>query len=362
MNITGDHEINFTNSNVQGLYIDHVDCNYFPTNVKDFFPNLELLQISFSKMNFIVEGNFIGLPELKFVRINTNVQIYILPENIFKGAENIQDLKMYSNYIRKIHENAFRGLKMLENLELSKNLLSVIEPNTFKDLVSLRTLHLSENSIVELSSKLFQNNLLLEKLFIRSNKLTTINNDLFLPLILLKEANFDGNVCIDNDAPADLSIEDLKTEINENCTGLQKIPIPQNIEQKVDENHEEIKEQFQILKDEFKVYFNKTYINEMNKTDLSNITDVLIGMQDEFKPVMKQINDTISKTQENLRLISDKSSENWTIVRNMFLILIFIIVVIVVTVVSYIAYNKMKSKKKLRYRAQNFPLSEDLID
>lgn len=361
MNITGVHENDLSNTNVQGLNIDHADCNYFPTNVKDFFPNLELLQISFSKLNYIVEGNFMGLSELKFVRINSNVQIFNLPENTFKGAENIQDLKMYSNYIRKVHENAFRGLKNLENLELSKNLLSVIELNTFKDLISLKTLHLSENYIVELSSELFKTNSLLQKLFIRSNKLTTLHADLFLPLIYLKEANFDGNVCIDEDSPADLSIEDLKTEINENCTGLQKIKmISQNIEQKANENHDGLKEQFQIFKNEIKVFFNKTFISELSKKD--NITDVLIGMQDALKPVMIHINDTISKNQENVQTISDKSSENWTLVRNMFLILILIIVVIVVTVVSFIAYNRIKTKKILRCRAQNFPMSEDLVD
>ncbi|CAO1373388.1 unnamed protein product [Diamesa hyperborea] len=255
-----------TYDHVLGLYINDQLCNYFPANVKEFFPHLELLQISHSLMNFIEKGNFNGLQELKFVRIISN-KISNIPENTFMGAENIIDLKMYSNQIRTIDENAFRGLAKLENLEISKNYISSIELNTFKDLVSLKYLHLSENKIVELPSKLFETNLKLRKLFFRSNKLTTINVDLFLPLNSLHEANFDGNVCVDIDAPEDMSIDDLKSVMKEECTGVQKNIIPENIEahkstinvKEIDELKEEIDKKIENVIEHMHHQFEETF-------------------------------------------------------------------------------------------------------
>ena len=402
------HEIHYANGTkftynyVLGLLINEEKCNYFPANVKDFFPHLELLQISHSQLNFIVKGNFNGLLKLEFVRIISN-NIFNIPEDTFMGAENIVDLKMYSNNIRSVDENGFRGLVNLENLEISKNLISSIELNTFKDLVSLKYLHLSENDIVELPSKLFETNLKLEKLFVRSNKLTTVNVDLFLPLQLLQQANFDGNPCIDVDAPEDMSIEYLKKTLKAECTGVQKKDIiPENLEkdkaleqltnmkqleEKVLVGIDEFKKQVQnviedvnqqstngkqlelkghIEIDGFKKQVEKA-IKDMNQQKLDinkkllEMVDTQIQNRDEINLLLNKVslnemllNQTLIKNEQELLKLQNKQSTN---VWNFLLVIIFVFFVI-----AFLVLLSIKIKSKLAMKNQNIAMTEALID
>ncbi|CAO1306543.1 unnamed protein product [Diamesa hyperborea] len=362
------HENNDTqliHDHVLGLYIHEQLCNYFPANVKDFFPHLELLQISHSLMNFIEKGNFNGLQELKFVRIISN-NISNIPENTFMGAENMIDLKMYSNQIRTIDENAFRELTKLENLEISKNHISSIELNTFKDLVSLKYLHLSENDIVELPSKLFETNLKLEKLFFRSNKLTTINVDLFRPLNSLQVANFDDNVCVDIDAPEDMSIDDLKSVIKEECTGVQKKIIPENFEEhkptinvkEIDELKEEIDKEIKNVVE----YINHQFTHL--DTRISEVVETHIKNRDEINLLLNKVslnelllNETLIKTEQELEKIKienriNKSANVWKVIS---------IIICVVFGIAFIVLLIIVVKPKLQIKNQNFAMKETHI-
>ncbi|CAO1326994.1 unnamed protein product [Diamesa tonsa] len=358
-------DIQLTYDHVLGLYINEQLCNYFPANVKDFFPHLELLQISHSLMNFIEKGNFNGLQELKFVRIISN-NISNIPENTFMGAENMIDLKMYSNQIRTIDENAFRGLAKLENLEILKNHISSIELNTFKDLVSLKYLHLSENDIVKLPSKLFETNLKLEKLYIRSNKLTTINVDLFLPLNSLKVANFNGNVCVDIDAPEDMSIDDLKSVIKEECTGVKKIIIPENAEalkptisvKEIDELKKEINNQIENVVEHMSHEFGEldTRISEVVETQIKNRDDINLLLK---KVSLNELllNETLIKTEQELEKIKlenrmNKSTNVWKVIS---------IIICVVFGIAFIVLLLIVVKPKLQIKNQNFAMKETLI-
>lgn len=362
---TNDTHLMHNNNNVKGLLIDDEKCNYFPANVNNFFPHLELLQVSNSKLNYIVKGNFNRLLELKFVRIINN-NIFNVPENTFMGAENIKDLKIYSNHIRLIDENAFRGLVKLENLELSKNLLNVIELKTFKDLVSLKYLHLSENNIIELPSKLFDSNIKLEKLNIRSNKLTIVNVDMFIPLKLLQEANFDNNFCVDSDAPQDLSIEDLKKEIKENCTGARKKVIPLNmeenigsnmkqLEEKVDNKLNEYKKQVQDALDDLKQQQTEidTKLVELFKTQHKSKEGInLLHDKVSFNELL--MNETLIRTKQEILKIKNKPTSN---VWNFILIIIFVIFVAAFIVLLFI-----KMKSRIEMKNQNISMTEALID
>ncbi|XP_017295851.2 leucine-rich repeat-containing G-protein coupled receptor 5 [Kryptolebias marmoratus] len=108
---------------LESLTITEARITHLPASVCDQLPNLQLLDLSFNR-------------------------IQIVPS--FSGCENIQKIDLHHNEIKELKENTFTGLMLLRSLDLSWNRLFSVEPDSFSVLPALSKLDLSSNQLSSL--------------------------------------------------------------------------------------------------------------------------------------------------------------------------------------------------------------------
>jgi hypothetical protein len=63
--VQGQHVMGKTNDDVKQFFVKHQNCLFIPLGIEKFFPNLELLYIMQSNLQFIMNGDLQGLNKLK---------------------------------------------------------------------------------------------------------------------------------------------------------------------------------------------------------------------------------------------------------------------------------------------------------
>lgn len=116
-----------------------------------------------------------------------------IPEDIFKGFNQLRRLFLGFNRFEKLHGNCFSGLNQLEQLALDNNKLSWMSPDSFNGLEKLNVLWLYNNDLTKLPEELFANLKNLTSLDLSTNKIEKLSENIFRTLHQLDVIDFNKN-------------------------------------------------------------------------------------------------------------------------------------------------------------------------
>ncbi|XP_028822385.1 transforming growth factor beta activator LRRC33 isoform X3 [Denticeps clupeoides] len=148
-----------------------------------------------------------NLPEnVEELNINSNL-IRKLPDGSLSNYPLLQTLNCGQNHIERVDIDVFKDSPLLENLNLAENNLSIdyeYTAQSMRFLSRLRTLDLSGNFITEdMASELLKNLTSLEYLSLSRNLLSRLDNSIFSALHQLKELNLERNMLYEIDGAFD---------------------------------------------------------------------------------------------------------------------------------------------------------------
>ncbi|KAL7015156.1 hypothetical protein ACKWTF_016307 [Chironomus riparius] len=112
----------------------------FPSELSDFFPNLEYIEIYNAEMKTICSNDLKGFTKLKKLRLDFN-KISYLPGNLFEFTPKISQISFANNKITKIGPQIFDKLENLIKFDLRGNPnISYKYNKGFQDLNALKFL------------------------------------------------------------------------------------------------------------------------------------------------------------------------------------------------------------------------------
>lgn len=110
--MTGNHVVHLTNNHVRAVEISRQTCSFVPQRIKNFFPNLELLQIQNSRLKVITQGDLKPFSKLRVVHMAAN-QLTNLDNNLFDFNPNLVRVDFKHQHFKTIGYNIFDGLERL---------------------------------------------------------------------------------------------------------------------------------------------------------------------------------------------------------------------------------------------------------
>ncbi|KAK6110178.1 Leucine rich repeat family protein [Brugia pahangi] len=154
--------------------------------------NLEHLTIT---KNMLTTATMLSsLPKLISLNLNYN-QLTDLPDNVFKGTENLRHLLLKGNKICSLSSNSLFDIKnILELLDLSDNCLSDIPAQNLRNCIRLMYLDLSHNAIKKIANFELMNLPLLKELRINNNQINYIAPMAFMNVPLLEHLYLRNNL------------------------------------------------------------------------------------------------------------------------------------------------------------------------
>ena len=150
--------------------------------------NVEEINLNFNHLTSLPEGIFRGLTNLERIYLISNA-LTSLPEGIFRGLTNLEVIYLGSNYLPSLPEGIFRGLTNLEEIDLSSNYLSSLPEGIFRGLTNLEEIDLSSNYPSSLPEGIFRGLTNLTEIYLASNDLTSLPEGLFRGLTNLEYIN-----------------------------------------------------------------------------------------------------------------------------------------------------------------------------
>lgn len=143
---------------------------------KDTFKDLvqlEEIDLSDIGLETMEQWCFNGLESLTHLNLNHNKFVEIVNGN-FLGLPILSTLLLESNNISKLEDGGFNGLYSLKQLTLADNKLVYINDGAFKYLWRLNKLNLQNNQLIQLEKDVFQGLVNLIELDLSNNRLTVI--------------------------------------------------------------------------------------------------------------------------------------------------------------------------------------------
>lgn len=134
------------------IYMVHTNLHSISENAFDNLVNLRELTITKSFLMQLPLKLFVNNQNLKFLDLSKNFFDEI--PNI-EYPESLEDLKFWSNFIKRLERNNFKYLKNLKGLKLQGNYIKNFYVDTFWDLDKLEDLVLTKNLIDDISWKHF---------------------------------------------------------------------------------------------------------------------------------------------------------------------------------------------------------------
>lgn len=135
----------------------------------------------------IVKGN-----DMTTVLHIFSMEVYKIPEEIFKEFSNLKNLIVNGNHLRVIEKTTFKEAKLLEVLRLSNNELTELNAFAF-NMPCLKTLDLGRNRLEKIASQAFSGLHSLERLYLSDNNLKAISSDVFYSLPKLSFLSLENN-------------------------------------------------------------------------------------------------------------------------------------------------------------------------
>ncbi|KAG5683948.1 hypothetical protein PVAND_013204 [Polypedilum vanderplanki] len=118
--VVGDHIFGKTNNDVEKVFIQHQNCHCIPRNLGEFFPNLKILYIMKSNVQYLMDGDLDGLDKLKIFDVSHN-PIDQIGENFFKGHSSIMIISFYDCHIKKVTPGSLNSLTNIERMHFEGN-------------------------------------------------------------------------------------------------------------------------------------------------------------------------------------------------------------------------------------------------
>ncbi|XP_050421139.1 chaoptin [Adelges cooleyi] len=164
---------------------------------KEIGHSLQYLKLAhaFSSSFKSVPGDaFRYLSDLKYMDLSNN-HLQHLREAAFHFQTNLRTLKLQDCMIDALPSGTFQSEYHddLEELYLSSNALKKIDERTFDSLKSLSKIHLDENRIIRIEKHAFTNLESLRWLILRGNKIDKVDNEAFQNLPYLQELDLAYN-------------------------------------------------------------------------------------------------------------------------------------------------------------------------
>lgn len=118
--IYGTHQTGKENENVLGLTIVSQSMEFFPTNIEEFFPNIEAIDFSNNSISSVSNNNLIPFANLWHLSLAKN-RISTLDSKLFFGSNSLRNLFLQENSITSLDSNLFVGLHSQIFINLSNN-------------------------------------------------------------------------------------------------------------------------------------------------------------------------------------------------------------------------------------------------
>merc|ERR1712012_549406 len=188
----------------------------------NFYPELELVDLSSNQLVSIPDRSFSSQRRLKELRMQLN-KISELTEKTWSGLSRLEVLDLGHNLIDKLSSKVFKPLKHLKTLNLNQNRISEIDSEAFAGLSELIVLDLSDNSLEIVPTQALDNLVNLAELNLGQNNIKIVPDSSFSPLIKLSSLQLSGNKIERVHEKAFSGLQDL-TSLNIRDNQLFRIP------------------------------------------------------------------------------------------------------------------------------------------
>ena len=182
----------------------------------NFYPELELVDLSANQLVSIPARSFSSQRKLKELRMETN-KISQLGEKTFSGLGRLEVLNLGHNLIDKLVNRAFRPLRKLKELNLRENRVSEIEERALVGLSQVRVLDLSDNLLETIATKALSHLDNLAELRLARNNIRKVADNSFAGLVKLAVLDLSGN-----------KIEKIHEKAFTELTNLQELNLKDN--------------------------------------------------------------------------------------------------------------------------------------
>ena len=188
----------------------------------NFYPELELVDLSSNELVSIPPRSFSSQRKLKELRMETN-KISQVGEKTFSGLGRLEVLNLGHNLIDKLVNRAFRPLRKLKELNLRENRVSEIEERALIGLSQVRVLDLSDNLLETLPTRALSNLDNLAELRLARNNIRMVADNSFAGLAKLALLDLSGNKIEKIHEKAFTELTNLQ-ELNLNDNQLYQVP------------------------------------------------------------------------------------------------------------------------------------------
>lgn len=127
--VSGTHEANRTNSNVQRLNVENQRMTWLAYNINQFLPNLTSLRVVNSRLINIEAADIRPFVNLQVLDLSGN-DLWYIDANLFERNLILRSINFANNEVRQIERNAFSRLLQLQWLSFSGNYCSTRFANT----------------------------------------------------------------------------------------------------------------------------------------------------------------------------------------------------------------------------------------
>lgn len=182
------------NNQVLALKIKQGETRYLPNNIGKLFPNLKLLSVTGTKLEFVSRDNFENMNSVKVLHLTSSL-IKEIPYEAFSPLGNLDVIYLQSNKLKSLHVKTFDKNPKLRDVFAAKNQIERLERGLFTKNLNLVGIHFDQNRI---------KNILID--IDRSRRYTRIN--------------FDHNVCTTQIYPDRIDLPGMIQEISRSCRSV----------------------------------------------------------------------------------------------------------------------------------------------
>ena len=169
--------------------------------------NLEILNLDHTKIEYIENGVFEHVPNLKYLDLSHNKDLTNINEETIKGLSKLEILNLeYTSKAFISERTPYLNLDSLQELRVlnircalnpdcsaSDDFASPLDPEYLRFLAKLEILDMSENSLAQWNDDRFAYNKNLKKLNLRKNKMSGLTKGLITSMSRLQEVDFRDN-------------------------------------------------------------------------------------------------------------------------------------------------------------------------